>query len=59
MKIDKRCGTCKHWLCDQDPPSCGWEELALPFWASISNGDHGDYTEADDGKRCCTWEPKA
>ncbi len=55
-KTDKCCGTCRHWLRDGDPPSCMWPEPNLPFWASISNGDHGDYTEATDGRRCRVWD---
>lgn len=51
----KCCGTCKLWNREGDPPHCGWPEPALPFWASINDGDHGNYTEATDGRRCSTW----
>jgi hypothetical protein len=54
-KEKKSCGTCTHWLRKQDPPSCGWVQPALPFWAYIGNGDHEDYTEADQGQRCETY----
>lgn len=53
-----RCGTCRYWAKQDDPPHCNWKEPALPFWAHISNGDHGDYTEADQGQRCPAWLPK-
>lgn len=51
----KKCGTCAHW---KDLEYCCWEPPKLPFWASISNGDHADYTAANDGKHCPTWERK-
>lgn len=49
----KSCGTCGHW--QRDAEYCAWPDPLLPFWASIINGDHGNYTQETDGKRCPTW----
>lgn len=54
-KVTKNCGSCGHWGRDQDLPSCLFRFPDMPFWATINNGDHGDYTTADQGKRCQTW----
>jgi hypothetical protein len=53
----KSCGTCRLWLRDENPPSCGWPEPKLPFWAILSDGDHRIYTESDQGRDCQTWAP--
>lgn len=54
--MNQCCGNCKLWR--GDPPSCRWEEPPIPFWAHIGTGDHGDYTDALDGRRCPTWKRK-
>jgi hypothetical protein len=51
----KSCATCALWQRNEDPPYCGWKEPAMPFWAVLSDGDHGTYTEATDGRNCSTW----
>lgn len=58
----KRCGTCEHWSAEADAftgnlRQCGWT-TDVPFWATIGNGDHGDWTAAKDGKHCPAWIPK-
>jgi hypothetical protein len=56
-EVRKCCGTCKHWIPYSDPPYCSWDIINLPFWATISDGDHGIYTEYEDGNRCRAYEP--
>lgn len=54
----KRCGTCKHWNPNEGSDShCDWPVPVLPFWAWIANGDHQDYTQANDGKKCHVYQP--
>lgn len=55
----KCCRTCRNWEGEGEPPSCMWPEPELPYWASIStNGDRGsNYTTADDGRNCRTYDP--
>ena len=54
--MKKCCGTCRFWNRKGNPPSCLWPEPRLPFWAHINNGDHGNYTTAEQGTLCRTWE---
>ncbi len=54
----RRCGTCRHWHGYGDLSQCLWPEPTLPFWAVFATGDHGDYTKAEQGTTCMTWEEK-
>lgn len=60
--MKKSCATCKHWDLDDDGDDgdtrpCTWSS-ATPFWASIDNGDHADWTAPADGARCATFEKR-
>jgi len=63
MPIKKCCGTCKHWNPGEGDPEapdshCDFDFPNLPFWATVSEGDHRDYTTTDQGKFCPTWVEK-
>jgi hypothetical protein len=48
----KSFGTCAYWDRKGNTPSCLWPTPRLPFWASVNDGDHGDYTEAGQVRKC-------
>ena len=56
----KACATCAYWLGEEGEPGvrqCHWPIPVLPFWAAVGDGpDHADWTRAEDGRTCPTWE---
>lgn len=58
-KRPKCCGNCALWKpMEYILGRCMWIEPVIPFWAHISNGDHGDITNQNHGKYCPTFKEK-